>query len=419
VSRLIVILLVVSAAVGLALLVQFNEGNVAILWPPYRVDLSINLLAVALFVSFVAGYALLYTLFNALSLPQRVRDFRQRRSRSAAIRGLRDGLVALFEGRFGRAERLIKPALSDAELAGPAALVAARAAQRLNDARRVEEWLDRAEGESALAQAVLLSRAELALEERDAGRALEAVAQLHAGGARHIQALRVALRAHELSGQWRDVLQVVRQLDKRDALHPSVARSLKGRALRELFNAARHQPERLDTLWQSLTFAERQFEDVAEIAAPMLAQAGRGDRAADMLLGILSERFEERLVRTYAGLIEIPARERLRQIEILRDRYGEHAALSLAAGRLCAAVGLWGKAEEFLRRARNQQPGRETTVALARLLEQLGHAGEAQGLWREAALDDLDEPLPERPIAPINATGPAVPPQLPDTPSAA
>jgi len=32
-------LVVFSAAVGLALILRFNDGNVAILWPPYRIDI--------------------------------------------------------------------------------------------------------------------------------------------------------------------------------------------------------------------------------------------------------------------------------------------------------------------------------------------------------------------------------------------
>jgi HemY protein len=372
---------------------------------------------VILLSAFVLGYAFILTLFNALSIPQRVREFRHRRLRRAAVRGLRDGLIALFEGRFGRAERLIKPALADGDLAGTASLVAARAAQRLSDPERVEQWIERAESEPGLAQAVLLSRAEIAIDERDPVRALEAVGQLHSRGARHIQALRLALRAHEQAGQWDEVLQVVRQLEKREAVHPSVARSLKGRALRELFARARDNPERLDQLTRSLTPAERVYEDVLEVSAPILAEAGRAERAASMLLAVLRERYEPQLLLVYAGLTTIPARERLREVEALRDQHGEHAVVSLALGRLCAAVGLWGKAEEFLGRARTQAPGRETLVTLARLLEHLGRDEEASGLWREAALIDLPESLPERPLAPIAASGEALPPQLPDLPA--
>ena len=63
---------------------------------------------------------------KALDLPERVRDYRERRGRDAAVMALRDAILALFEGRFGRAERLAQQARADVQLAGPAALIAAR-----------------------------------------------------------------------------------------------------------------------------------------------------------------------------------------------------------------------------------------------------------------------------------------------------
>jgi HemY protein len=162
---------------------------------------------------------------------------------------------------------------------------------------------------------------------------------------------------------------------------------------------------------------QQRYEEVIEVAAPILSQAGRSERATALLLGVLDERLEPRLIEVYAGLTPIPARDRLREMESLRERHGEHPVISLALGRLCAAVGLWGKAEEFLHRARMQAPGRETLVTLARLFEHLGRGDEATDLWREAALIGLPDLLPERPLAPIAATGEALPPQLPDLPA--
>ena len=413
-GRLIWTLLIVSAAVGLALLMRFNDGNVALLWPPYRVDVSINVVLLALFAIFVLLHLLLVALSNALDLPQRVRAYRERRARETALAGARDGLVAYFEGRFGRAERLAQGALSDPFLAGPAALIAARAAHRLREPARVERWLDLAGAEKATANAALMSRAELAVEDRRPADAIDAVQTLHARGARHIQALRLALRAHEQSGDWSALLQVVRQLDKREALHPSVVRGLKIRAFRELFAARGDDAHALQELVASLSTEERDVDEIVEAAARALAGAQRSEQAAALLGAILDKRLAERLVPVYAGLQSLPARERLRRIEAWRTRHGEHLALIVAAGRLCAAEGLWGKAEEFLSRADAAAPSRETRVLLAGLLEHLGREREAQGYWRMAALDGISDPLGEWPPSLIQASGSATPPLPPD-----
>jgi HemY protein len=92
------------------------------------------------------------------------------------------------------------------------------------------------------------------------------------------------------------------------------------------------------------------------------------------------------LVSLYAQLEAVPARERLRRAEAWRGRYGDDPVLLRALGRLCAAQGLWGKAEEFLLLAAGMAPDRETHLLLAQLYERLGRADEAQQHYRAAAL---------------------------------
>ena len=146
-GRVIGILLVLAVAVGMAMLMRFSDGNVALLWPPYRVDVSMNMVLLALFALFAVLHLLLLALGNAVDLPQRVRQYRERRSREAAVAALRDGLVAYNEGRYGRAERLLQPALGQPDLAGAAALVGARAAHRLRSLERADRWLESAVSE--------------------------------------------------------------------------------------------------------------------------------------------------------------------------------------------------------------------------------------------------------------------------------
>jgi HemY protein len=418
-GRVIGVLLVLSVAVALALLMRVNEGNVALLWPPYRVDVSLNLVLLALFALFALLHLLLLALSNAVDLPQRVRLYRGRRLRDAALAGLRDGVIAFNEGRYARAERLVQPALAQPELAGAAALLAARSAHRLHDGERRERWLELAASEKASTNGALMCRAELAVEDQRPTDALEAVARLHSRGARHIQALRIALRAHEQLGDWQAVFATVRQLDKREALHPSLVRGLKIRAMRELIGQRGDDAHGLQELVGLLTSAERDIDEIAESAARALSAADRPEQAAELLVAILDRRLAERLVPIYAALKSIPARDRLRRLEAWRNRHGDHSSFTIAAGRLCAAEGLWGKAEEFLRLAEAQAPGRETRSLLASLFERLGRHDEALRYWRLAAIDGVRDPLVEWPTTPLAASGPAAPPRLPDAPDPA
>jgi hypothetical protein len=61
----------------------------------------------------------------------------------------------------------------------------------------------------------------------------------------------------------------------------------------------------------------------------------------------------------------------------------------MAAGRLCAAEGLWGKAESLLSAAESAAPSRATRAALAELFEHMGRHAEALRYWRLAASERL------------------------------
>lgn len=380
------VVLVLSGAVGLALLMRFNHGNVALLWPPYRIDLSVNLAVLLLLVSFVLLHLLLLGLSKAIDLPARVREYRMRRTRDVAIASLRDSLLAFFEGRFGRAERLAQAARDDAELSGVAALIGARAAHRMREYERRDRWLASAQGAPQTDQAQLMTAAELAVEDQRAADALVAIDRLHAGGARHIHSLRTALRAYEQSGDWNNVLHLVRQLEKRDALHPAAARGLRLRATRALFARRVGDVAELRSLVSGLTAEERQTPELSEVAARALAQSGDEEQAWKLIEDGMRDSVSPRLLRLYETLHRIPARERLMRAERWRTRHGDHPELLLTLARLCVEESLWGKAEEFLLAALRQRETPEAHLAIAQLYETLGRNGEAAVHYRNAAL---------------------------------
>ena len=76
-------LLLAGAAVAVALAARLTTGYALFVAPPYRVELSLNLLLVIVVASFVAGYVLLRVVRRALGLPEEVRRLRQRHSTRA------------------------------------------------------------------------------------------------------------------------------------------------------------------------------------------------------------------------------------------------------------------------------------------------------------------------------------------------
>ena len=211
-------LLLFAAAVGIALVARFSHGNIAILWPPYKVDLSVNLALALIAVSFLSLHLLLVGIAKAFALSQRVRDYRETRRKEKAQAALGQALLALFEGRYGRAERLAQEAQAIPETASLAALIAARCAHRMREYGRRDSWLEKARDPVA-ANAKMMTQAELLTEEQKPLAALAAIELAQSRGARHIYAQRLALKAYEQAENWPEVLRLTRLLDKRAALH--------------------------------------------------------------------------------------------------------------------------------------------------------------------------------------------------------
>ncbi|MFA7665836.1 MAG: heme biosynthesis HemY N-terminal domain-containing protein [Burkholderiaceae bacterium] len=384
--RIVWLLIIVSAAVGIALLLRIGNGNVAILWPPYRIDLSVNLAVLILLVLFLLLHLLFGALSGALNLPARVREYRERRQRERALVSLRDSLLAFLEGRFGRAERLAQRALPDAALAGTAALIGARAAQQLRDTQRRDQWLESVGDSELVSQARRMTQAEIALEEHRGDDALAALSGLTVGGQRHIHALRLALRAHEHQGNWGEVLDHVRQLENRTAIDPAAASTLRVQAIVGLLDAAGDDPEAVRRTIDEIPAPERELEAVQRATVRALCRAGLSDPAARTIEQALAQRYDAELVSRWAELDDIPGRRRLASAEGWLQQWGDQPALLAALGRLCAAEGLWGKAEAFLLRAERLGPDPVIQTLLAELCERHDRPEEAAQWYRQAAL---------------------------------
>ena len=402
------LLLALLAAV-IALILQINAGNVAFLVHPYRIDISLNLFIVTLVVLLGVVYWVARAIQKVVDFPEQVRLYRTRREEIGGQQALIEAVRSLFEGRFARAEKAARAAQSSDTTAGVAALIGARAAHRMQEYERRDEWLHRADGDTAMQTARLVSSAEMWTEQRENDSALDAIDRLQGAGARHIHATRIALNANLQSGRWDDALKAVRLLEKRNALHPVLARKLKHAIYRELMLAQRHDPVALEALWRRLPPADRETPEIALEGARLLNIAGRGQVAAEIIEAVLGKSpaawddQAERLLDEYARAQAFPARGQLERAEgwlaQAPQRGPVRAALLRTVGMICLREQLWGKSKGYLSDSLAEERHPSTFLALARLAETVGDEAEAALQYREAALGfaNLPAPSPESP----------------------
>ena len=346
------LLALMAAAIGIAVTARFNPGNVVMFYPPYRFDLSLNFFLVLLTLLFVVLYTLIRALRSTLKMPDRVAAYRLRKREQDGNKGLREALKALFEGRFGHAE---KAALRAAELpsnAGLAALIGARAAHRMRQTGRRDEWLGKASADTALKAARLMTMIELLVDDHQPEAALDAVRELSASGTRHLHALQWSLKAHQQAKNWPEVLRLVRTLDKRHALHPALSSRLRELAYEDLLSDRAHDAESVLRVWSTIPSLDRLQPFVAARAASALSARGLHDEARLVVEEALAVNWDGRLVRAYSKAAAAPGSPALlaqiEHCEAWNKQRPTDAELALTLGTLCLKQKLWGKAERYL-----------------------------------------------------------------------
>jgi HemY protein len=196
------LLAIIAAAVAIVILGRVGAGYVLFIYPPYRIEMTMLFYALVSAAAFFLLYYLVRLLSQAVRLPATVRAYRARRRRERAHAALAAALQAYYEGRYRRAEQQAAMAFETGPTPGLAALLAARAAHQMREFERRDRWLERADGAGdALQAARLVSRAELALEERDFGAARDALRKLQSEGPRHVATARMLLRAERGAGR--------------------------------------------------------------------------------------------------------------------------------------------------------------------------------------------------------------------------
>lgn len=382
-----------ATAVGLSLLARFNDGYVLIFVAPKRIEMSLTLFALLEILLFFLCYVLVRAASYTLRLPDMVREFRDSRARERARHALFDALTGLYEGRFLRAERAARQAFENGDEPVLSALVAARAAHRLEQGELADEWLGRARqcalesGGKAGFHAVLMTQAEILSARRRDAEALVVLRELRSSGARHVAAQLLMLRSLSRSGQWEEALRTARQLAEHKTIHPAELRKVTEAAFAGLFGTddAAAIRERLRRLARS----ERRDPVVVRVVARALLGVGMTTEACELIEPLLDSDWDETLGEMYGDCADAAAETSpawLQRVEGWVERYPGAVGPLVVLGRLCARRQLWGKAQASFELALARGAGRQARLALAKMYDATGRRAEADQHYRAAAL---------------------------------
>ncbi len=366
-------LLLAALAVLAALLFKLNAGYALFVAPPYRVELSLNAFILIVVAAFVLGYLLLRVGARIASLPREVRESRRRRNLERA-RGKQDAaVVALLEGRYGKARQFAEEALAIPQSTGLPALVAARAAIDMNAFDAAEAMLTRPDaGAASLTVPRLMLEADLALEQGQPNAALAKLAELRREAGLHTAALRLEVRALMAAGRHAEVPPLVDQLVKRKVYDQAQGDLLRATAHAEALAGYRLDAAGLRDYWNRLPDADRLHPKVARAAAASFLALGGDREAAEIVVRSLERAWDSDLVALYAECRTADSTRQLETAERWLASHSQDPLLLHALGRLCERESLWGKAQTYFEASLALDDHWRTHVALGELHARLG-----------------------------------------------
>ena len=255
----------------------------------------------------------------------------------------------------------------------------------------------------ALQAARLVSRAELALEERDFGAARDALRSLHgAGPEAHRHHAHAAARRARRRRLGRGAAPRRRSSPSATPSRRRSPRNTRCRRRSSCFARSADDAGAFERRWRDVPPRDRVQPRIAarrgaprhrarqgraRARDPRDARSPRNGRRSSSRSTASCPRASTRRARARRRALRIERAERW-LLERERD-----AQLLATLGRLCAQAELWGKARSFLEASLSFEESRAAHLELARLAERLGQAGEAQRHFRRAAELALD-PVP-------------------------
>jgi HemY protein len=412
-----------AAAVAAALFAGKNPGSVTVFWPPYRIDLSLNLVLVLALASFLTLHLALRALSALFAIPREARMWRQRQRERSMQLSLLDAYSQLVAGRFVRAKKSAELVLEQVrnlansddkltyadQLLTTSHLLAAEAAHALQD-RGARESHYRAALEHAArgvspeaGEGARLRAARWALDDRDSAAALQLLDDMGQGAGRRVLALRMRLKAARMAGRTVMAIETARLLAKHHALSQVAAHGVLRGLSTELIATA-YDPAQLMQVWARLEPAEQAMPDVALAAAQRLLEL-QGDAALSRqwLLPVWHQMLEQPsglaqsqrvdVVRVlelgFAAGTDTLEGEWLTRIENAQLSHPGDPVLQYLAGMTCMRLQLWGKARQLLQQSlvRLQDAGlrRDAWRQLAALAVEQGDTEAATAAWRSAA----------------------------------
>ena len=390
---LLVIVALIIGAIGSSLLLT-DPGYVVINFRGYLIEMSVPVLVGLMAIVFFLAWMIL-KLFRA---PRKLGEVAGRYRTGRAGQRLTRGVIEVAEGNFAKGERLLARAADVSEAPLLNYLQAARAAHLQGQDERRDRWLREAyENLPEAANAVLLTQAELQLDQSQYESALATLRQIEENSPNHSHALVLLGRLYYRLEDWSHLSDIMPKLRKYGRLDDATLTEWSLRVHQEHLESAA-DGEAVTGAWKNVPKDQKKDIGLLETYYSSLIRTGLHDKAEKDLAADLRREWRPALVRLFGIVDGSDAPRQLKKAENWLKNHSEDADLLLAAARLCLRCELWGKARSYLETVISIRPTPEAYQEYGRLLNRLGEGEAAADAYRAGLGLVTRSPLPAIPL---------------------
>jgi HemY protein len=267
----------------------------------------------------------------------------------------------------------------------------------LGQDERRDRWLRQAyENLPEAANAVLLTQAELQLDQAQYEPALATLRQIEENSPNHSHALALLGRLYYRLEDWPHLSVILPKLRKYGRLDDATLSKWSLRVYQEDLESAA-DGDTVMAAWKKIPKEQKKDIGLLESYYSSLIRTGMHDKAEKDLATDLRREWRPGLVRLF-GIVEgNDAPRQLKKAENWLKNHGDDADLLLAAARLCLRNELWGKARSYLETVISIRPTPEAYQEFGRLLNQLGEGDAAADAYRAGLSLVAQSPVPAIP----------------------
>lgn len=354
----------------------------------------------SLWVFMIIAIALFFTLHWGLNLLRRSlksgTKWRlwsgSRKSRIAHNKTLK-GLIALSEGNWWKAQRLLTLSADNADLPLVNYLAAARAAQEQGEDSACDELLQKARTSAPEAEiAIGIFQAQTQLSRGQLEPCLATLINLRQRSPKHSSVLKLLRQVYIELEDWQALKTLIPELRKQKALKPEKLTQTEQLCFQKLLEQSIALPDgtaledkrkALGETWHNMPSHLTKDDVLARHYTKLLIGIGAEAKAEPVLKDLINSHWDDELVNLYGRIEGGNLKKQLETARSWLKDYPLNPDLLLTLGRLSQRNEHWGKAIAYFEQSLEQSPKAETLSELSRLLKNLGETDKMRAVMEK------------------------------------